>query len=97
MGKNLIVSYDLSQPNRDYEILIEQIKSLGSWARVHYSVWYVDSNLSAEQARDSLLPYLDTDDSLFIVDATNNEAAWHNIKPEVAKFLKEHWPVRLAA
>lgn len=97
MGNNLTASYDLFKPGQNYEVLIEQIKLLGNWAHVHESVWYVNSDCGAAQARDRLLPYLDANDSLFIVDATNNDAARYNLKPQVAKFIKENWCMRLAA
>lgn len=97
MGRNIVISYDLSKPARNYDALIDEIKELGNWAHVQGSVWYLNSDLSAEQTRDRLLPYIDDDDSLFVVDATNNEAAWHNLKPEVARFIRENWAIKRAA
>jgi len=34
---------------------------------------------------------MDANDSLIVVDATNNTAAWYNLKPEVSAFLKDRW------
>lgn len=97
MGNNLIISYDLSQPNRNYSSLIEVIKTLGSWAHVHGSVWYVNGYLTASLARDRLVRVLDQDDSIVIFDASNNDAAWQNLKPEVAALIKTRWSARYAA
>lgn len=97
MGNNLVVSYDLSQPDRNYGLIIAEIKLLGGWAHVHGSVWYVKSSLSAAQARDRLVKKLDANDSIIVVDATNNEAAWHNLKDEVAAFIRQQWSLRAAA
>ena len=97
MGNNLIISYDLSEPSRNYSDLIQEIKTLGLWAHALGSVWYVKSPLSASDACDRLIRVLDQDDSLLVVDATNNNAAWKNLKPEVAAFIKENWLKRYAA
>lgn len=97
MGNNLIISYDLSQPNRNYSSLVEVIKTLGSWAHVHGSVWYVNSSLTVSQARDRLVRVLDQDDSVIVFDASNNDAAWHNLKPEVAALISSCWSARYAA
>lgn len=50
MANNLFISYDLFTPGKDYSTVIEAVKSLGSWAKVHKSFWYVKSSLSCEQA-----------------------------------------------
>lgn len=97
MGNNLMLSYDLSQPNRNYSSLIELIKTLGSWAHVHGSVWYVNSSLTASTARDRLVRVLDQDDSIIVFDASNNDAAWQNLKPEVAALIMKQWSSRYAA
>jgi hypothetical protein len=41
MANNLFISYDLYNPGQGYEAVIEEIKSLGGWAKVHQSCWYV--------------------------------------------------------
>lgn len=97
MGNILIISYDLSEPGRNYTNLIQEIKTLGLWAHTLDSVWYVKSSLSASEACDRLIRAIDQDDSLLVVDATNNNAAWKNLKPEVAAFIKENWLKRYAA
>ena len=35
MSNNLFISYDLYSPGQDYSAVIEGIKSLGGWAKVH--------------------------------------------------------------
>jgi hypothetical protein len=97
MGNNLVVSYDLHKPEKNYQAIISEIKTLGAWAHVHGSVWYVKSALNAEQARDRLVKKLDANDSLIVVDATNNQAAWYNLDPTVAQFIRDHWALRQAA
>lgn len=91
MANNLHISYTLYNPGQDYPAIIEKIKTLGAWARIHPSFWYVNSNLTAQQAVDALRPEIDANDSLYVVDATNNVAAWHNINQEVAKHVRDNW------
>lgn len=91
MAYNLTISYDLKSPGRNYDAVSAKIKELGSWAKVNESYWYVSSEFTASQARDRILSALDVNDSLCVVSATQNQAAWHNLSSEVANFLKQHW------
>ena len=91
MANNLFVSYDLNAPNKDYERVFEAIKSLGSWAKVHKSVWYVNSLYSAEQANKKIRMAMDSNDSLIVIDVSNNTAAWNGISEVVSKHMKEQW------
>ena len=91
MANNLHISYDLHNPDKNYDRVIAAVKSLGSWAKIHYSYWYVKSNLTAAQARDAMKAAMDANDSVYVVDATNNSAAWHNISPDAAQFISGKW------
>lgn len=97
MANNLHISYDLNKPGQDYEKIISKIKTLGNWAKIHKSYWYVNSNYTASQAVDVLWAVRDSSDSLYVVDATNNNASWRNISAESEKFIKEQWNLRKAA
>lgn len=91
MANNLHVSYDLINPGQNYEALIERIKQLGSWAKPHMSFWYVNSGYTASQAVDHLKPVLDANDKVYVVDATNNAAAWNSLPTNIADHIKEQW------
>ena len=91
MANNLFVSYDLNNPGQGYEKVIEAIKSLGSWARVHKSFWYVKSQYTASQAVDIVWKSMDKNDTLLVVDATNNNASWQNVSNEASDFIKTQW------
>jgi hypothetical protein len=97
MPNNLHISYDLNSPGQTYDKVAGAIMQLGSWAKIHYSFWYVKSPLTAEQARNALLNVIDANHSLYVVDATNSQAAWHNLSPEVAAYVRENWNVRKVA
>jgi len=90
-GHNLIISYDLKKPDKDYAAVIEEIKKLGNWAKIHYSVWYVDSKFTAAQARDLVWTKMDPNDTLFVIDAKANNAAWKNLSKEVSDFVISRW------
>lgn len=59
MANNIHVSYDLYQPGQNYEDVITKIKSLGNWAKIHKSFWYLDTSLSAEQVAKAVWSVMD--------------------------------------
>jgi len=91
MANNLLVSYDLHAPTKNYEAVGNAIKDLGDWAKVHYSLYYVKSNKDAAAACDHVWRSMDSDDRLLVVDATNNQAAWQNLDKEVSAFIIAKW------
>ncbi|ANB51717.1 hypothetical protein WP8W19C03_22860 [Aeromonas veronii] len=91
MANNLFISYDLFTPGKDYSKVIEAIKALGSWAKIHKSVWYVKSSLSCEQAAKNIWASMDFNDSLIVIDSTTNNAYWYNLPDAVSKHIQEQW------
>lgn len=90
-NNNLFVSYDLHQPGQNYEAVITEIKKHGGWAKVHYSLFYLDSAESAEAVAKAVWAAMDKNDRLIVIDTSNNTAYWYNLGDEVSKYLKEHW------
>ncbi|EGR2272139.1 CRISPR-associated protein Cas2 [Vibrio parahaemolyticus] len=91
MANNLFISYDLNSPGQNYDNVIEEIKSLGNWAKVQKSMWYVNANMTATQARDRLKTKIDQNDSIIVIDASNNDAAWYGLSDEVSAFIRQKW------
>lgn len=91
MANNLFISYDLLNPGQNYEAVQTAIKQLGSWAKVHLSLFYVNSAYTAEQAAKHVRTAMDTNDKLIVVDATNNTAYWYNLPQEVAQAIANNW------
>lgn len=91
MANNLFVSYDLMAEGQNYERIATAIESLGSWAKVHKSLWYVNSNLTASQAVDHLKSAVDKNDKVLVIDTTNNNAAWNILDPRVSAHMQENW------
>ncbi len=96
MANNLFISYDLYEPGKDYGTVGSAIKQLGPWAKVQKSFWYVKSRLSAQQAAEHVRRSMDANDSLIVVDSTNDQAFWYNLSPEVANLLLEKWTSQAA-
>ena len=47
-----IITYDLSQPGRNYDDLYARIKSYGAWARITESSWAVVTEQNPVAVRD---------------------------------------------
>lgn len=88
---NLHISYDLNSPGQNYENLIASIKSLGDWAKIHKSYWFVKSRYSAQQAADLLWARMDGNDTLYVVDPTANNATWRNLSEAASNYIRNSW------
>ena len=88
---NLFISYDLKNPGQNYDRVIAAIKTLGSWAKVQYSLFYVSSVYSAKQAAEIVRRAQDANDTLIVIDTTANEAVWYGIDQEVSTFMQQNW------
>lgn len=87
MKKCYIINYDLNKV-KDYESLIEAIKSYGIYAKILKSCWAVKSSKSAEDIANQLLRSMDSDDGIFVVESGGN-AAWSNVLCS-SKWLKDN-------
>lgn len=57
-----IVTYDLKEPGQRYDDLIAKNKNYGSWAKLGYSCFLINTNDNAVQVRDNLKLALDPND-----------------------------------
>lgn len=73
-----IVSYDLCQPNRDYNELYAALKRFPNWGKLTESTWAVVSNATVVEIRDYLMRYIDSDDRLIVVKG-GQSAAWNRL------------------
>jgi hypothetical protein len=86
---NLFVSYDLMAPNKNYPAVEQAIRQLGTVSRVLLSVWYVKTQLTAEQARNHVSSALDQNDKLLVIDA--KDAFAKNLDPAAWKTVTDNW------
>lgn len=87
--KTYILSYDLSQPGRNYASLYEAIKSYPSWAHLAESTWAVRTSGTAAQIRDHLRGAMDGNDQIVVV-AAGAEGAWFGLPFAVSDWLKKN-------
>ena len=85
MQKHLI-SYDLCNPGRNYDDLIDAIKSYPAWAHISGSCWAVQTAQSDKQICDNLLKHIDANDKLFVCAFSG--CAWYKLPESVSNWLK---------
>lgn len=88
MNKLLLITYDLSEPGRNYEDLLNRIKQYNAWARLGGSSYLVVTNSSPVDVRDYLMEVLDNDDQLF-VSLVKAPAAWTGLSEDVSSWIKD--------
>jgi len=66
---NLLIAYDLNHPGQNYEAVVDAICSLGGWYKLQYSLFYVQSELTMEQAYNRVCVVMDPNDKLMVADA----------------------------
>ena len=84
-----LITYDLHKPERDYEAVIEKVKSFGTggWAHDEKSVWLVDTTSSTAACRDGLLAV--TNEATFFVARLQPEWAAYGLPKDVAPWLND--------
>ena len=70
--KTIQVSYDLSEPERNYDGLLEYLSSFARWTRVLDSMWIIRTTKSAETVRDELMRFVDSNDRVVVLDVTDD-------------------------
>lgn len=86
---NLFISYDLISPGQNYDAVTKAIKGLGSWAKVHLSLFYVSTAVDIETALKRVQAAADANDKIIVIHATN--ATWVNLSQEASDHMKNHW------
>lgn len=89
MKKILIITYDLSAPHQNYEGVLSEIKSYGTWAKISESSYLIKTLKTPEKVRDVLLEYIDEDDKLF-VGTVNAPAAWYGLSESISNWILKH-------
>jgi len=83
----LLVTYDLDNPNRNYDGLIKAIKKR-TWCHALGSVWYLDTSDSPAAVRDELASELDSGDQLYVFRLRKHWAA--DKKDSATEWLKSN-------
>ncbi|HEY2035183.1 MAG TPA: GYF domain-containing protein [Rhizomicrobium sp.] len=77
--------------SRSIQGVEEEIHKLGSAYPLLPQVWLLISELSVNSIRNLLTPQLGRLDSLFVLDATRDKAAWFNFGPEADTRIRKLW------
>lgn len=85
-----LITYDLMQPNRDYEPLYEAIKKCGSnWWHYLESTWIVATDISVNECVKRLRQTMDDNDNLLVVNITGQERqGW--LPSKAWDWIKQH-------
>lgn len=89
MKKVLIITYDLNSPGKNYEALLQRIKTNIPWAKLGGSSYLIITEKTPAQIRDHLKGVLDVNDKLF-VSVVNAPAAWTGLSEQVANWIRNN-------
>ena len=89
MANNLFIAYDLMYPGQNYEVVRDTIMRLGPWYQFQYSLFYVSSTLSAQQAHNAIRASMDSNDKLVVIDAA--AATVSHYPPMDISAVNIHW------
>ena len=66
MAFNLIIAYDLMSPGQNYEAVQSRIKELGKHIKLQYSLYYVHTTYTPQQAAAHIEGAMDANDKLAV-------------------------------
>jgi 23S rRNA pseudoU1915 N3-methylase RlmH len=95
--RTLAIHYCLKSPGGNYDAIAEYLKGFSSWAHVHESLWFINSNKAVSEVRDELNHMVQTGDRVIVLDVTGD--AWGtNFRDEITDWMHKHMgTVSLAA
>ena len=67
MSSNLFVAYDLMSPGQNYDAVRNAIRELGPNWQFQYSLFYVHTDYSPQQAYTHVLASMDRNDRLAVI------------------------------
>ena len=71
-----VVSYDLRKSGKNYIGLTEQLQASSCWWHYLTSTWLISTTETPSQLYNRLIPHLDKDDSILIIEAGNRTQGW---------------------
>jgi hypothetical protein len=82
----LLITYDLHTSPRDYDDVIDAIKTAGSYAHLEESVWLIETSQTPETWRDKLKA-ADDDGTYFVVRLAHSWSSY-GLDKDVVAWLK---------
>jgi len=71
MAYNLFIAYDLDAPGQNYDQVRNAIKSLGLWWQPQFSLFYVHTEYSPQEAYAIVHGAMDSNDKLAVINAAS--------------------------
>ncbi|EHI99667.1 hypothetical protein CDLVIII_3084 [Clostridium sp. DL-VIII] len=71
-----MISYDLSEPCKNYEKVCESIEALGEWCHYLESTYLVKTSLSADDINSRIIKFLDASDRLITCEILRPVSGW---------------------
>lgn len=90
-ASNVIVFCGTPEVNRSCARVKSALEEIGVSVTAFPCCWYVLTPLSASEVKSKLLRAMEEGEALFVVDATNDEAAWGNISADAAELIRQTW------
>lgn len=81
-----MVGYDLNTPGKNYDRLIDAIKTYSPWWHNLDSTWILRTDRSAVEVRDHLARYIDQNDELLVAELTG-VGAWRGFAKDGSDWL----------
>jgi hypothetical protein len=76
---NLFIAYDLDAPGQNYDAVRDAIKDLGKWHQFQFSLFYVNTPHSAQDAFALVRAAMDNNDKLVVINAVGGVVStWDN-------------------
>lgn len=83
-----LISYDLIPPGQKYNQVHKVIRDYGYFAKPLESVWFVKTEQTAQQVRNTVLAQMDPNDKLLVVEVKRNASAF-GLPDIVWKWMEE--------
>lgn len=77
--------------SRSISRLEQEIATLGTTVAILPQVWLLSTDVSVNTVRNLLVQQLGKLDVLFVIDASNDKAAWFNFGPEADARIRKIW------
>lgn len=79
MSYNLFIAYDLDAPGQNYDAVRDAIKALGQWHQFQFSLFYVNTPHTPEEAFALVHAEQDANDKLVVINAVAGVVStWDN-------------------
>jgi len=83
------ITYDLHQPEQDYDDLYDTIKGFGVWWHCLESFWLVDTDMDTDEMRDEVADVTGSNDDVLVFEASKPWHSW-GLSEECEDWLHDH-------